>query len=334
MKALIALAAVLVLGLLAWAGVALAGLETIFGVVVPYAAIAIFLIGFSAKIISWAKAPVPFRIPTVAGQAKSLPWIKRDPLESPYTGWEVIGRMALEVFFFRSLFRNTRVSLVRDEQRVAYVSDKLLWAAGLAFHVSFLVIFLRHLRFFLEPTPFFVTALERVDGFFQLAIPAIFMTDAIIVLAAGFLLARRLFEPGLRYLSLPADYFALFLVLGVALTGISMRYIPRADITAAKELAMGLVTFQPVVPANIGAPFYLHVFFVSLLFAYFPFSKLMHMGGVFLSPTRNLANNNRAKRHINPWNPSNDVIKPHTYEEWEEEFHDKLKASGYPLERE
>ena len=47
-----------------------------------------------------------------------------------------------------------------------------------------------------------------------------------------------------------------------------------------------------------------------MLFAYFPFSKLMHMGGVFLSPTRNLANNNRMRRHVNPWNPE---VEVHTY---------------------
>ena len=63
---------------------------------------------------------------------------------------------------------------------------------------------------------------------------------------------------------------------------------------------------------------------------YFPFCKLVHMGGVFLSPTRNLANNNRMKRHMNPWNYP---VKVHTYDEWETEFHDKIAAAGLPLER-
>ena len=69
---------------------------------------------------------------------------------------------------------------------------------------------------------------------------------------------------------------------------------------------------------------------VSVLLAYFPFSKLMHMGGIFLSPTRNLANNNRAKRHVNPWNPA---VKVHTYEEYEDEFRDKMMAAGLPVEK-
>ena len=70
---------------------------------------------------------------------------------------------------------------------------------------------------------------------------------------------------------------------------------------------------------------------VGVLFAYFPFSKLTHMAGVFLSPTRNLANNNREIRHINPWNAP---VKLHTYEEYEDEFREKMKGAGIPVEKE
>jgi hypothetical protein len=57
----------------------------------------------------------------------------------------------------------------------------------------------------------------------------------------------------------------------------------------------------------------------------------MHLGGVFLSPTRNLANNNRAERHINPWNYD---VKVHTYEEYEDEFREKMIKVGLPLDKE
>jgi nitrate reductase gamma subunit len=84
------------------------------------------------------------------------------------------------------------------------------------------------------------------------------------------------------------------------------------------------------VPPNIGALFYMHLFLVCILLVYFPFSKLMHMGGVFLSPTRNLANNNRMRHHVNPWNAP---VKTHTYEEYEEEFRDKMIEAGLPVEK-
>jgi hypothetical protein len=50
-----------------------------------------------------------------------------------------------------------------------------------------------------------------------------------------------------------------------------------------------------------------------------------------MSPTRNLANSNRMKRHINPWNGP---VKVHTYEEYEDEFRDKMKAAGLPVDKE
>jgi nitrate reductase gamma subunit len=57
----------------------------------------------------------------------------------------------------------------------------------------------------------------------------------------------------------------------------------------------------------------------------------MHMGGIFLSPTRNLANNNRMRRHVNPWNYE---VKTHTYEEYEDEFRPVMIAAGLPVEKE
>ena len=108
-----------------------------------------------------------------------------------------------------------------------------------------------------------------------------------------------------------------------------MRYFFKTDVIGIKEMTMGLVTFNPVVPASVGSIFYIHLFLVCSLFAYFPLSKLMHMAGVFLSPTRNLANNNRAVRHVNPWNYP---VKVHTYEEYENDFREKMKAAGLPVE--
>jgi len=242
----------------------------------------------------------------------------------------VVARMALEVGLFRSLFRNTKAEL-REGPRLVFGEDKFLWLAALAFHWSFLVIFLRHLRFFMEPVPAFVNVLATVDGFFQVGTPVLYVTDVIIVVALGYLLLRRLWNPQVRYVSLFFDYFALFLLLGLVLSGIFMRYFTRIDTVAAKQLAMSLVTFAPAIPKEVGPLLFVHVFLLSALVACFPFSKLMHMGGVFLSPTRNLANTNRMKRHVNPWNYP---VKVHTYEEWEEEFRDKIKAAGLPLERE
>ena len=330
MKVLYSLMAVLLLAGLALLAGSLQGLRMVAGVVVPYAAIAMFLAGVTLRVVRWAGSPVPFRIPTTCGQQKSLPWIKSGWLESPHSTLGVIARMALEILLFRSLFRNTKVEL-RQGPKLAYAESKFLWLGALVFHWSFLIIFARHLRFFLEPVPAWVLALQDLDGFFQVGTPVLLMTDVLILAALTYLLSRRLRDPQVRYISLFADYFALFLLLGLAVTGVLMRYFTKVHIVAVKQFAIGLVTFSPILPQEMGALFYVHLVLLSALVAWFPFSKLMHMGGVFLSPTRNLANNNRTERHVNPWNYP---VKVHTYQEWEDEFREKMRAAGLPLEKE
>jgi nitrate reductase gamma subunit len=279
--------------------------------------------------MQWAKSPVSFCIPTTCGQQKSLPWIKHDKLENPVTTLQVVGRMFLEVFFFRSLFRNMKTEM--PEGKVAYGSEKLLWLAGLAFHWSFLFIFIRHYRFFVQDVPLLINMIEGVDSFFQVGVPLFYMTDAVILGAISFLLFRRFYLPQIRYISLAADFFPLFLILGIAISGILMRYFLKVHIVAVKQLAMGLMSLSPVVPAGIGAIFYVHLFLICVLLMYFPFSKLMHMGGVFLSPTRNMANDSRIVRYINPWNYP---VHVHTYEQYEDDFREKMKKAGLPVEKE
>lgn len=315
------------LSLAAFAG-AQAGGAAVLAIALPYLAVAVFFIGITARVIGWARSPVPFRIPTTCGQQRSLPWIKSARLENPSTGLGATARMLLEVLAFRSLFRNTRAEL-KEGGRLVYSADKWLWAAALAFHYSFLVILLRHYRFFAAPVPAFVSWLQALDGFFQAGVPEVYITNILLVAAVGFLLVRRLADSRLRYLSLHADYFPLVLILGIGLSGVLLRYFAKVDLEAVKSLTIGLVTFHPVLPKGIAPLFYVHLLLVCVLFAYFPFSKLVHMAGVFLSPTRNLANNNRMRRHVNPWNPP---IIGHTYAEWEHEFHDKLVTAGIPLD--
>lgn len=329
MKIAFPLIVVILLILVAIIGVNL-NLHFLFGVVIPYIALLTFVVGVIYRVTKWGKTPVPFCVPTTCGQQKSLPWITQDKLENPSNTLHVIGRMALEVLFFRSLFRNLKGELV-DNSRLVYGSAKWLWLAGIAFHYSFLIVLLRHIRFFADPVPSYLYLLETFDGFLQIGAPRLFMTGLILLAAVTYLLLRRIYIPQMRYLSLANDYFPLFLIIGIASTGILMRYFFKTDIVSVKELTMGLVKFNPVIPEGVGAVFYVHLFLVSVLFAYFPFSKLVHMGGIFMSPTRNMKANSREFRHINPWNYP---VKVHTYEEYEEEFRDKMKMAGIPVEKE
>ncbi len=329
MNLLKSIVAVLILTLVALGFSASSGLAYLLTVFIPYAAFAIFVVGFVYRVVRWGKSPVPFRIPSTCGQEKSLPWIKTNPLDNPSGLWGVIGRMALEILLFRSLFRNTKSEIL--QHKPVYDSAKWLWFFGLLFHWSLLIIVLRHLRFFVEPVAGCINTLSAVDGFFEIGIPTLYLSDAAILAGLSFLLFRRVVSPRLRYISLFSDYFALLLILGVVGTGLLMRHFFPADLLQVKNLALGWVTFSPAVPNGVGTLFYMHLCFVFTLMVFIPMSKLMHMAGVFLSPTRNLANDNRMNRHVNPWNAP---VKVHTYEEYEDEFRDKMKLAGLPVDKE
>jgi nitrate reductase gamma subunit len=169
-----------------------------------------------------------------------------------------------------------------------------------------------------------------LDAFFQVWLPVFYLSGFALLGALLFLLARRLFIAQVKYISLAADYFPLFLLIGIAFTGLMMRYLTKTDIVGVKELTMGLVTFHPTIPGGISYLFYVHLFFVSILLICFPFSKLMHLGGIFLSPTRNMTTDTRARRHINPWNAP---VAVHTYEEYEDEFREKMIDAGLPVDK-
>ncbi len=333
MKVLFSLLAVIVLILVAIMGAYTTSLHYTFGIIIPYLALTLFVGGFIYRVVKWGRSPVPFRIPTTIGQQKSLPWIKQNKIENPTSTLGVIVRMALEILFFRSLFRNTKTELSQGPKGpiLAYGSAKWLWLGSLFFHWSFLIILIRHLRYFLDPIPFSIQILESIDGILQIGLPAVYLTDAFFLIAVTYLFLRRIFIPQLKYISLAADFFPLFLIMSIASTGVLMRYFYKVDLVAVKQLAIGLATFQPVLPSGIGAMFFVHIFLVSSLFAYFPLSKLMHMGGIFMSPTRNMISNNRMVRHINPWNQE---VKYHTYEQYEDEYRDKMKKAGIPVEKE
>lgn len=304
-----------------------------FAVVIPYLAFAAFLGGFIYRFVRWGSSYVPFRIPTTCGQEISLPWVRRslmDKIDNPSNTFGVIVRMALEILAFRSLFRGEKTEL--KGEKLIYGGRKYLWGAALAFHWSLLVILFRHLRFFTEPTPYIVYVIQNVDGIFEIILAELFITDILILSALTFLFLRRVILPQLRYISLFSDHFAVLLIFSVALSGVLMRCAFDVDIAGVKELALSMLGFHPALPEEgLGFPFYVHLFLACALFAYFPYSKLMHMAGVFLSPTRNPPNDTRLRRHVNPWNYP---VKTRSYEEYEDEFREVMKKAGVPLEKE
>ena len=327
MKPVLALAFVLGLGVIGYVVGPFA--KTLFFVVLPYVALSVFVLGIIYRVACvWGRAPAPFSIGTTCGQQRSLPWIRSATVDNPSSRLAVLARMLLEVVLFRSLLRNTR-SYVVPGPRIVVRSEWLLWVLAMVFHLSLFVTVVRHLRFVFDPVPSIVLLVLRFDGFLDISTPTLYVSGIGLLLGACSLLVRRLLDHRLRIVSLPSDYFPLFLLIAIAGTGVCMRYFTAVDVTAVREVFVGLARLRPSVPESISPLVSMHLFLVCFLIAYLPWSKLAHAAGVFLSPTRNLRCDSRAFRHANPWNHG---VRTRTYAEYESEYRDKLIAANLPIE--
>ena len=185
----------------------------------------------------------------------------------------VIWRLIGDLLWFPNLFN----------------SDKLLWASGVLFHICLWIVLLRHLRYFLYPVPTWVEGIQTLGLYAGYIIP----------LPIAFLLARRLIINQVLYISILGDYFALFLLLTITVSGILLQLFFRTYVIDVKAMILGLIHFQPMIP-NVHWLFYLHFISVIIFLVSFPFSKLMHAGGFALNPTHNQRASFR-ERFVNPW---------------------------------
>jgi len=226
-----------------------------------YIAFAVLVVGVGYKIFVYARTPQPLKIPTTP---------------APTTAAGVVWRMTKEVTVFESLFK----------------SNKWIWIFGWIFHFSLLLVLLRHLRYFTEPV---WTVIALVQPFGRYA--AFTMLFGL----AG-LWVRRIVVDRVRYISSPSDHLMLLLLIAIGASGATMSFWSPAhtDIISLKAFFLGLEYFhwEPL-PAD---PLLLiHLALVAILMLVFPISKLLHVPGLFFSPTRVMIDNVREKRYTRGW---------------------------------
>jgi nitrate reductase gamma subunit len=193
---------------------------------------------------------------------------------APTTTGGVVLRMTREVVFFESLFK----------------SNLWIWGLGMMFHASLALVLMRHLRYFTEP----------VWGWVALIQPFGMYAGITMLLGLCGLWARRLFVERIRYISTPSDHLMLLLLIGIAASGLMMKFAVHTDVIAVKGYFLGLLHFNmQMLPADL--LLLVHLSLVVLLLVVFPFSKLLHAPGVFFSPTRNQKDNSREQRHLSAW---------------------------------
>ena len=193
---------------------------------------------------------------------------------APTTRAGVVMRMFREIVFFESLFK----------------SNKWIWVFGYMFHVALALVLLRHFRYFIDPVWFWVRWVQPFG---------IYAGFAMVAGLLG-LWARRFLVDRVRYISSLSDHLMLALLVGIGLSGLNMRFLSPTDVLGVKQFFMGLLRFQ-INPLPDQVPLLIHLGLVAILMIVFPISKLLHVPGVFFSPSRNQVDNPREERHLAPW---------------------------------
>ena len=193
---------------------------------------------------------------------------------APMTRTGVLYRMLKEVTVFESLYK----------------SNKWIWLFSWIFHVSLFLVLARHLRYFTDPVWGWVVLIQPFGKYAAFGM----------VLGLAGLWARRILVDRVRYITAPSDHLMLALLVLIGLTGLGIKYIAHTDIVNLKLFVLGLMSFE-LNPLPVDFLLLLHLLLIIALMLVFPFSKLLHVPGVFFSPSRNQVDNPREKRHIAKW---------------------------------
>ena len=225
-------------------------LRVLIGGILPYITLVVLVGGMIYRLVTWYKMPSP-------GKLTLFP--------APPPGSGLVLGVLKETFLLRTLFK----------------ADKVLWQGSWGFHILLLLIFFGHFRV--------VTDFPKVWGALQMDKAGVDDMSAvlgggagiIVLIAALFLLIRRLVLTRVRDISSAADYLVLILLIAVLLTGDYMRFFTQFDLDEARTYFAGLITFRPQLPQS--SFFLFHFFLGQILLMCIPFSKIMHLGGVFFS---------------------------------------------------
>jgi len=208
-----------------------------------YTAILALAAGFASRIWQYLRKRPPLTVSTV------------DPDEGPAAK---AVRLYTEVVFLRSTF----------------FTDRLAWIFGACFHFGILLVVIRHLRYALDPS-------WAGPLWYGVIIAQPFGLYGGFVMLFGVLgfWARRMLVKELRERSTVSDYLMLALLTAIPIVGYINNWV-HTDVIAVKTFFIGLATFnwQPL-PSD---PLLLtHMWLVAVLMVALPFSKLLHMPGVF-----------------------------------------------------
>jgi len=116
-------------------------------------------------------------------------------------------------------------------RRLLIVND-ILWIGEWIFHFTFILVILRHLRYFLNPVPQWVWALQT---------PGI-IAGYVLPIALAYIFTVKFLIERKKYFS-TYNFLLLVLILVISISGLLMKTIYHPDIVSVKTFVMGIVTF-------------------------------------------------------------------------------------------
>lgn len=157
----------------------------------------------------------------------------------------------------------TLISFLKVIRDVLFLSrlfrvNKPLWIGEWVFHCAFLLVLLRHLRYFLYPVPDWVMGIQQAGLYSGYVLPV----SLIYILIIKFVIEKK------RYFS-SYNFFLLMMLFLSSITGILMQTVIRPDIVEIKHFVLSALIFKSAL-APKSTLFIIH-FIISLIFlAYLP----------------------------------------------------------------
>jgi len=242
--------------------------------IVTYVLFAAFVVGFAAKMLKYSRMPLHLRweLYPLAGESKrpwggsyleELDWEKKPQEKKSFLG--EMKFMGKEVMFFREYFHRNR-SLWYIIQ--PFHMGLFLFAAFLALLFIGAVTMQAGIAVSAETT--------NVWGLLLYFVTLIVGASALVLGAIGCLalFIRKIVDPNMSTYTRRIEYFNIFLVLTVFVTGLFAWAIADPGFETARTYMQGLITFNLI--ESMDTIIVVHVVLIMLLLAYLPYTNIMH----------------------------------------------------------
>lgn len=142
--------------------------------------------------------------------------------------------------------------------RRLFLDNKCLWLGEWVFHVSFALVSIRHLKYILLPVPKIITCIQPLGVAAGYALP----------ISIAYILIYRLIKGRSAYVS-RYNLILTVMMLAISSIGVFMRYNHAADVVAAKQYVLSLLSFSPGHPLE-NAAFNAHLLIAVVFMASVP----------------------------------------------------------------